>query len=87
MVDQPCGIVLQLIMIMFFWVLAPYRLVSTGDSMFLRNDGIYRRVYTAPKLRSSSSSPHEILKSYKDTETLITSTPDDGRRGSLRNAG
>jgi hypothetical protein len=27
------------------------------DSMFLRNVGIYQRVYTAPKPRSSSSSP------------------------------
>jgi hypothetical protein len=30
-----------------------------GDSIFLRNVGIYRRVYTVPKLRrtASSSSP------------------------------
>jgi hypothetical protein len=47
-----------------FWVFASYiRTVSNfspedGDSMFLRNAGIYRRVYTAPNpRRTSSSSP------------------------------
>jgi hypothetical protein len=33
-------------MMLFFWVL-----VEDGDSMFLRNVGIYRRVYTASKPR------------------------------------
>jgi hypothetical protein len=49
-------------MMMFFWVLGPCKLVcrcqrfgethnlsEDGDNMFLRNVGIYLRVYTAPK--------------------------------------
>jgi hypothetical protein len=65
-------------MMLFFWVLAPCRLVGRcqrfgehtvsifipedgdnifspedGDSMFLRNVGIYRRVYKAPKRREA----------------------------------
>jgi hypothetical protein len=55
----------------FFWVLAPCKLAGRcqrfgehivsifraedGDVMFLQNVGIYRRVYTAPKPRISSS--------------------------------
>jgi hypothetical protein len=47
----------RMMMMMMFWVLAPCRLVvfrlEDGDSMFLRNVGIYRRVYTAPKPRGT----------------------------------
>jgi hypothetical protein len=56
-------------MMMFFWVLTPCRLVGKsqrlhlqdfsteeGGSMFLRNVGIYRRVYTASKPRRPTSS-------------------------------
>jgi hypothetical protein len=46
-------------MMMMFWVLAPHRLVFSpkdGDSMFLRNVGIYRQVYMAPKPRRTLSS-------------------------------
>jgi hypothetical protein len=54
-----------MMMMRFFWVLAPCRHTVSifspedGDSIFLRNVGIYRRVYTAPKPRriASSSSP------------------------------
>lgn len=46
----------------FFWVLAPYRFVSRsvfkpdvspedGHTMFLRNFGVYRQIYTAPEPR------------------------------------
>jgi hypothetical protein len=35
-----------------------------GDRMFLRNVGVYRRVYSAPKPRTTSSSPSENLKSH-----------------------
>jgi hypothetical protein len=43
-------------MVMFFWILAVSIFIpEDGDSMFLQNDGIYRRVYTAPKpIRTSS---------------------------------
>jgi hypothetical protein len=46
-------------MMMFFWVLGPCK-AEDGDGMFLQNVGIYRRVYTVPKPRrttSSSSAP------------------------------
>jgi hypothetical protein len=45
-------------MMMLFRVLAPCRFVSSEDrgSMFPRNVDIYRRVYTVPKSRTSSSS-------------------------------
>jgi hypothetical protein len=41
-----------------FDALTPCKLVGRchGDSMFLRNVGIYRRIYTASKPTSSSSS-------------------------------
>jgi hypothetical protein len=67
-------------MVMFFWVLAPCKLVDRcqrfgeiyspedGDSMFLRNVGIYRRVYTAPKPRRISPKFSVIC----GTETFIT---------------
>jgi hypothetical protein len=42
--------------IVLFWVLAPSP-SSDGSSMFLRTVGIYRRVYTAPKPRRTTSSP------------------------------
>jgi hypothetical protein len=37
------------LMLLFFWA-------EAGESMFLRNVGIYRRVYTAQKPRTTSSS-------------------------------
>jgi hypothetical protein len=53
---------MYLLMMLFFWVLTPCRPLpfspEDGDSMFLRNVSIYRRVYTAPKPRRAlSSSP------------------------------
>jgi hypothetical protein len=41
-------------MMLFFWILAPCR-AEDGDNMFLRNAGVYRRVYMAPKPRTISS--------------------------------
>jgi hypothetical protein len=57
---------MMMMMMMMIWDLAPCRLVGRwaevspedGDNIFLRNVGIYRRVYAAPKpRRTSSSSP------------------------------
>jgi hypothetical protein len=48
-------------MMIFFWVsiFSP----EDGDSIYFRNVGIYRRVYKAPKLRTSSSSTnHPVNK-------------------------
>jgi hypothetical protein len=51
----------MMVMMFFFWILMPFRLVNSifspedGDSMFLPNAGICLRVYTAPKTRTSSS--------------------------------
>jgi hypothetical protein len=53
-------------MTMLFWAVTPCRLAGRyllkfspedGDSMFLRNVGIYLQVYTASRLRTSLSSP------------------------------
>jgi hypothetical protein len=49
------------VMVMFLWVLAPCIFNrEDGDNMSLRNVGIYRRVYTAPKPRRTSSSEWDI---------------------------
>jgi hypothetical protein len=48
----------------FFWVLAPCS-PEDGDSMFLRTVGIYRRVYTAPKPRRTTSSKLGLIAQRK----------------------
>jgi hypothetical protein len=43
-------------MMMLFWVVTPCRLrAEDGDSMFLRNDGIYLQVHTVSQPRTTSS--------------------------------
>jgi hypothetical protein len=75
-----------LMMTMLFWVLAPCILVGRcqcqsfsteeGDNMFLRNAGIYRQVYKAPKSRrtSSSSPPWKPQILYRVILTLCNDT-------------
>jgi hypothetical protein len=49
---------------LFFWVLAPFRLIVSpeyGDGMFLQNVDICGQVYVAPKLRRTASLSMLIL--------------------------
>jgi hypothetical protein len=75
----------QFFMILSFWVLAPVNVnilerhtVCTfspedGDSLFLRNAGIYRRVYTAPKPRRTVLSSSSLLLKHQITEFFLSS--------------
>jgi hypothetical protein len=49
----------MMMMMMLLWVSEKHTVsifrAEDGDSMFLRNVGIYRRVYTAPKPRGTTS--------------------------------
>jgi hypothetical protein len=55
--------------------------LEDGDSMFIRNVGIYRRVYTAPNSRRTSPSSavktSNLIKHYTLLRKIITKYVDD----------
>jgi hypothetical protein len=75
--------------VMFFWVLAPWVdtrvsekhtififIPENGDSMFLRNVGIYRRVCTAPRPGTTSSVAIYVSSSSSFTNIVRLETVD-----------